>query len=419
MIICRNCGERLPDGAWQCTKCGQILTPVQPRSSAPTGTPSARTTSRAERSGNKFCPECGYVLPMQAKICSCCRYNFTRSTGNRKALFISSIFMSLAIVLIIVLAVNKNKSVQEDLSPPIQQAQQLFDELQEASAGEMAVIVQHTGGDKKIVSYEEACRYIIGLTKLNLQQTFASVPFSVDAYYSQDSGLDIEIKLTMPNEQVKELLALTDQKIYDRFLANPIAKVKGITQNSLNEKSTVGVSVYAVNGSKEDYSIRIYAPRGDGDGEWSDSPESPGVYRAETAISTNASEDKNEPAEQQKANAERKKMRKNNVSDDEFIKYAKSYLFGILKDPGSATIYAAEVHEKDSFGRAIVYIDVSSRNGFGGSVRDKLYICITGVYSDETCSLNATMPFINADSMQLYDLLKKLSNFNENPDNLE
>ena len=59
--------------------------------------------------------------------------------------------------------------------------------------------------------------------------------------------------------------------------------------------------------------------------------------------------------------------------DSDYIACAQTLLNGMLKNPYSAQYNASAVYEKDSYGRAIVYMDVSSQNSFGGWVREEYF----------------------------------------------
>lgn len=103
------------------------------------------------------------------------------------------------------------------------------------------------------------------------------------------------------------------------------------------------------------------------------------------------------------------------ASDDEFIASAKTLIDKMLKNPSTAQYNSAEVVEKDSYGRAIVHVDVSAQNSFGGWVRSDYYVCIKGVNSDGQFTFNPTFYYIDEYSSVLYESLKSINDFDENP----
>lgn len=65
--------------------------------------------------------------------------------------------------------------------------------------------------------------------------------------------------------------------------------------------------------------------------------------------------------------------------DKQYLSAAEDFICKILKNPYSATLHDSYVVEKDGYGRAIVYLDVTAENSFGGTVRNKFYVCILEV----------------------------------------
>lgn len=106
-------------------------------------------------------------------------------------------------------------------------------------------------------------------------------------------------------------------------------------------------------------------------------------------------------------------------TNDQYINAAKGVISGSLKDPTSAIWNEAYVVETDSYGRAIVYVDVSATNSFGGYVRDAYYVCIqsiTGSSSDGVhYQYNPNFAFESADGSYSLSVLKSLNGFGENP----
>lgn len=68
--------------------------------------------------------------------------------------------------------------------------------------------------------------------------------------------------------------------------------------------------------------------------------------------------------------------------DKQYLSAAEDFIYKTLKNPSTAILYDSYIIEKDSYGRAIVYLDVSSENSFGGTVRNKFYVCILEVNDD-------------------------------------
>lgn len=102
-----------------------------------------------------------------------------------------------------------------------------------------------------------------------------------------------------------------------------------------------------------------------------------------------------------------------NVTDSDYISCAKTLLNKALKNPSTAQYNNASVYEKDDYGRAIVYLDVSAQNGFGGWVRSEYYVCIQSVDEDGTFRYNSTVPY--TDEKSGYNTLLLINDFGENP----
>ncbi len=68
--------------------------------------------------------------------------------------------------------------------------------------------------------------------------------------------------------------------------------------------------------------------------------------------------------------------------DKQYLSAAEDFICKILKNPYSATLHDSYVVEKDGYGRAIVYLDVTAENSFGGTIRNKFYVCILEVDND-------------------------------------
>ena len=57
--LCRNCGSPLPEGAKFCTKCGEIVQPIQKVLQQEEAMPKCRKCGKVILSGEKFCTNCG------------------------------------------------------------------------------------------------------------------------------------------------------------------------------------------------------------------------------------------------------------------------------------------------------------------------------------------------------------------------
>ena len=102
-----------------------------------------------------------------------------------------------------------------------------------------------------------------------------------------------------------------------------------------------------------------------------------------------------------------------NVSDSDYIGCAKTLINKALKNPSTAQYNSASVYEKDSYGRAIVYLDVSAQNSFGGWVRSEYYVCIQSYASDGTFTYSKTVPY--TDDKSNYNILLLMNDFGEDP----
>lgn len=101
-------------------------------------------------------------------------------------------------------------------------------------------------------------------------------------------------------------------------------------------------------------------------------------------------------------------------SDADCISAAKTLINKQLKNPSTAVYNAARVAEKDNYGRAIVYLDVSAQNSFGGYVRNQYYVCITGITTDgKSYTYNPNFFSLEADKSLLLSSLKSINNWNE------
>lgn len=101
------------------------------------------------------------------------------------------------------------------------------------------------------------------------------------------------------------------------------------------------------------------------------------------------------------------------VSNEDYISCAKTLINKMLKNPSTAQYNSSGIYEKDDFGRAIVYLDVSAQNSFGGWVRDEYYVCINSVDSDGTFTYSSSVSYVEKSS-DIY-ILKLMNHFDEHP----
>lgn len=96
------------------------------------------------------------------------------------------------------------------------------------------------------------------------------------------------------------------------------------------------------------------------------------------------------------------------VSDEMYIGVAKQIISKSLKKPSSLEVIDAYIYEKDNYGSAIVYLDIASENGYGGTDRDKVYVCVMYLESDGTYQFHPT-----ANYTENIGILKSLNGFGE------
>jgi len=102
-----------------------------------------------------------------------------------------------------------------------------------------------------------------------------------------------------------------------------------------------------------------------------------------------------------------------NATNDDYINSAVTVINNILKSPSTAVYNSCSVYEKDSYGRAIVKVDVTAENSFGGAVRSVYYVCIKDVnYSGEFLSQTYSS-YVDSESDIPY--LKSINDFGKHP----
>ena len=102
-------------------------------------------------------------------------------------------------------------------------------------------------------------------------------------------------------------------------------------------------------------------------------------------------------------------VRCTNPTDSDAIAASKEIIQNYLKNPNSVQYHQATVACKDtSQDKYIVYLDLSSVNGFGGYTRDHLYIfCQFKSGSSKIYSYDTSFPYWNADVYALNHVKKR------------
>lgn len=109
--------------------------------------------------------------------------------------------------------------------------------------------------------------------------------------------------------------------------------------------------------------------------------------------------------------------------DDKFISAAKQIVSEDLRNPDSAKFYEAEIVEKDQYGRAVVYIDMSAENAFGGAVRSRKYVFVNKIegdsyfYNPNFSYMEVDRKLSNPSSDPWYESYKDFNNFGQPQDN--
>ena len=100
------------------------------------------------------------------------------------------------------------------------------------------------------------------------------------------------------------------------------------------------------------------------------------------------------------------------AKDDLYINAAEDLIYNSLKNPYSATLHESYIVEKDDYGRAIVYLDITAENSFGGMVRSEYFVCIHEAKSDGTYRHNGSLSYCEANNINL-EYLKEINCFGE------
>lgn len=104
-----------------------------------------------------------------------------------------------------------------------------------------------------------------------------------------------------------------------------------------------------------------------------------------------------------------------NVKDEIYIRSAKNIINSELKNPSSATYNNAYVHEKDDYGRAIVFLDVSAQNSLGGYNRNHYYVCIQSINNDNSFTYNSLSSWILVSNPYAYNIFRSMNDFSLSP----
>ncbi len=99
------------------------------------------------------------------------------------------------------------------------------------------------------------------------------------------------------------------------------------------------------------------------------------------------------------------------VTDDTYIGCAKQIISKSLKNPSSLVVNDAYVYEKDDYGSAIVCMDITAENGYGGADRDVLYVCVMYVQSDGSYNFHPTCNY--TEEKNNLEFLKNINGFGE------
>ena len=99
------------------------------------------------------------------------------------------------------------------------------------------------------------------------------------------------------------------------------------------------------------------------------------------------------------------------ISDEMYIGVATQIISKSLKKPSSLEVIDAYIYEKDNYGSAIVYLDIASENGYGGTDRDKVYVCVMHLESDGTYQFHPTANY--TENAANIGILKSLNGFGE------
>ena len=99
------------------------------------------------------------------------------------------------------------------------------------------------------------------------------------------------------------------------------------------------------------------------------------------------------------------------VSNDMYIGVAEQIMAKNLKNPSSLIVNDAYIYEKDDYGSAIVCMDITSENSYGGADRDTVYVCVMYLKSDGSYQFHPTVNY--TENIANLDMLKSINGFGE------
>lgn len=97
------------------------------------------------------------------------------------------------------------------------------------------------------------------------------------------------------------------------------------------------------------------------------------------------------------------------ISNDMYIGVAEQIMAKNLKKPSSLEVNDAYIYEKDDYGSAIVCMDITSENGYGGADRDTVYVCVMHLQSDGRYQFHPTVNY--TENIANLDMLKSINGF--------
>ena len=97
------------------------------------------------------------------------------------------------------------------------------------------------------------------------------------------------------------------------------------------------------------------------------------------------------------------------VSNDMYIGVAEQIMAKNLKKPSSLEVNDAYIYEKDDYGSAIVCMDITSENWYGGADRDTVYVCVMHLQSDGRYQFHPTVNY--TENIANLDMLKSINGF--------
>ena len=290
------------------------------------------STRRSNSATNtrKRCPNCRIVLPAGSAVCPRCHYSFVkREKRSRMPVWLSRAICIAVIVYIIGAVVfgiidgqkaaerrfsalssktdfdnlpDRNRtemqapevmatavSSETSVLTAADRFSVLFEALPEPGVGEPSMVVRSIDGSEKATTQKAACEYLSAALRLDASMTSGDqikLFDSIEAWYDEDKGWQVEIVLRFPDNVVEEMLSVADEEIYSAIYDRVISGIKEDMNHLAGAKAAVGVDICAESAADSGYTLRIYAPPGAGVGELGDTEGMPGVYRNAPAASS-------------------------------------------------------------------------------------------------------------------------------------